>query len=131
MKLTLGVLVATGALATLVVVPVSAQTPQATQPSTQEQHVHPAPDAAAQDKPAGETHAMHMMMANMQASHAKLQGLVEKMHAAKGAQKTDAIATLVTEMVQSQHAMHEAMAAHMAECPMMNMGNVSKMPMKP
>ena len=127
MKLALGTLAAATAFAMIMALPARAQTSQApsAQPPAQEPHVHPAPDAATKDAPTAATHdmhAMHGMMASMAASHTKLQGLVDTMLSATGPQKTEAIAALVTEMVHSQHAMHEAMAAHMAECPMMKMG---------
>ena len=132
MKLTLGTLAAATAFTLILALPASAQTSQApAPPQAQEPHVHPAPDAATKDTPAAgphDMHAMHSMMASMSASHATLQKLVEAMNAATGPQKTEAIAALVTAMVQNQHAMHEAMAAHMAECPMMKMGNMQSMP---
>jgi hypothetical protein len=55
------------------------------------------------------------------------------MNAATGPQKTEAMAALLTEMVASQHVMHEGMAAHMAECPMMQhgMSSMPKAPAKP
>ena len=95
---------------------------QATQPApSPNQHDHPAP--AVPDQPAAQTpdkhqmhdmHGMHTMMAAMQASHARLQDLVAKMNAAQGTAKVDAIAAVVTELVASQHAMHESMQSHMA-----------------
>lgn len=134
MTLTRGTHIAAGALAMLGVLPVSARASQAppAQPPAQEQHVHPAPDVATKDAPAAATpgmQAMHGMMANMHASQAKLQELVEKMNVATGPQKIEAIAALATEMVKSQHAMHEAMGAHMAE--MMKMGHMQGMPNMP
>ena len=93
---------------------------QATQPApSPNQHDHTAPAVPAQ--PAAQTpdthqmHDMHAMMAAMQASHARLQDLVAKMNTAQGAAKVDAIAAVVTELVASQHAMHESMQSHMAQ----------------
>jgi len=96
---------------------------QATQPAPNpDQHDHTAP--AVPDQPAAQPadkhqmhdmHGVHTMMAAMQASHARLQDLVTKMNAAQGAAKIDAIAAVVTELVASQHAMHECMQSHMAQ----------------
>ena len=51
---------------------------------------------------------MHMM-ANMQAADAKLNALVETMNAAKGAEKTEAIAALLTAIVKEHGAMRGSM----------------------
>ena len=59
--------------------------------------------------------AGHMaeMMARMHANDAKLDQLVARMQAAKGAAKTDAIAELLTALVDDRKNMCEPMMAHM------------------
>ena len=59
------------------------------------------------------------MMAEQQASLARLQQLMEKMSAAKGDAKVDAIAAVVTELVQQQKAAQERMMMPMMMIPMM------------
>jgi hypothetical protein len=56
--------------------------------------------------------AMHKkMMADMAASEASLDALVARMNAARGEARVDALAELVTAMVQQ----HKAMRSHMME----------------
>jgi hypothetical protein len=57
------------------------------------------------------------MMADMQATQNKLDDLVARMNAAKGEEKIDRVAAVVTEMV----AQHRQMMARMAAMPMMSM----------
>jgi hypothetical protein len=78
---------------------------------TPEQHDQHHPDAAAPPAQAtGEPQAgMMMMMARMKATEQKLDELVKKMNAAKGPEKVEAIAELLTALVQSQRTMHESM----------------------
>ena len=91
--------------------------------------------ARAQDAAAGHDHAAHQaaaatpaadghakMMAEMKAKQDTLDAMVKKMNAAKGAEKTDAIAELLTALVQEHKTMHEEMAG----MPMMQhmMGNM-------
>ena len=61
------------------------------------------------------TDAGHMaeMMARMHANDAKLDQLVTRMQTAKGAAKTDAIAELLTALVDDRKNMCEPMMAHM------------------
>ena len=61
---------------------------------------------------------MTRMMTEMNAADAKLEELVQAMNAAQGAEKPDAIAALVTALVQEQVAMRGSMAMMMT---MMNM----------
>jgi len=90
---------------------------------------------------AAKDHAMmaerEKMMAEMKAADQRLDGLVARMNAASGAEKTTATAAVVTEMVAQRRTtgdgmmkMHEGMMAHMMEhmqegkdsmamCPMM------------
>ena len=56
---------------------------------------------------------MMAMMTRMKATELKLDELVKKMNAAKGAEKVDAIAELLTTMVQDHRAMRESMMANM------------------
>jgi hypothetical protein len=58
--------------------------------------------------------AQATMMATMMASDAKLDALVTRMNDAKGAAKTDAIAELLTAIVQEHHAMGASMMANMS-----------------
>ena len=53
------------------------------------------------------------MMARMKASRARLDTLVKKMNAAKGEAKTDAIAELLTALVEDRRH-HESMMANMS-----------------
>jgi hypothetical protein len=82
------------------------------QPSQAQQHEehHPGtPDQPA--NVAGDQHgAMMAMMATMHANDQKLDDLVKKMNAAKGNAKVDAIAELLTTLVQDRKAMHESMS---------------------
>lgn len=71
-----------------------------------------AASSGAQEPPsAPDMKQMHeQMMASMQASQAKLDALTAEMHAATGPAKVDAVAAVVTELVQQHKAMHEHMA---------------------
>jgi hypothetical protein len=76
------------------------------------QHEHATPPAA---QGAGADH--QAMMANMQAEQKKLDELVAQMNAAKGPEKVDRIAAVVTEMA----AMHKRMSTMMMQGGMMHM----------
>ena len=65
---------------------------------------------------------MMAMMAKMKATEQKLDELVKKMNAATGPEKVDAIAELLTALVQDHRAMHESMMANMPG--MTNMGGM-------
>ena len=54
------------------------------------------------------------MMASMMATDAKLDELVQKMAAAKGSAKTDAMAALLATLVQEQRTMHASMMTNMS-----------------
>ena len=54
------------------------------------------------------------MMADMMASEVKIDELVKKMNAAKGAAKTDAIAELLTALVQDHRMMRGSMMTNMS-----------------
>jgi hypothetical protein len=87
-------------------------------PDAQHDQHHPgttAPPAAA----AGQQSDMAKMMATMHASDQKLDELVKKMNAAQGTAKVDAVAELLTALVQDRRTMHESMMSNMSR--MMNM----------
>ena len=56
---------------------------------------------------------MEAMMARMKTNDAKLDDLVKKMNAATGAAKTDAMAQLLTALVEDRHNACEPMMANM------------------
>jgi hypothetical protein len=71
----------------------------------------PAQPPAAQPSP-GMQDMMKMheqMMAQMKAADARLDALLEKMHAASGNAKVNAMAAVVTELVRQNRSMHEHM----------------------
>ena len=76
------------------------------------QHEHATPPAAQ-----GASANHQAMMANMQAQQKKLDDLVAQMNAAKGPEKVDRIAAVVTEMA----AMHKRMNTMMMQGGMMQM----------
>ena len=100
--------------------------------------------ARAQDAAAGHDHAAHQaaaatpaadghakMMAEMKAKQDTLDAMVKKMNAAKGAEKTDAIAELLTALVQEHKNMHEEMPGmHMMQHMMGNMDHGAAAPKK-
>ena len=71
-----------------------------------------APDPTAQGPQSGMRG--NMMMGNMIASDARVDELVKKMNDATGQAKTDAIAEVVTALVQQHRAMHGMMAGMMS-----------------
>jgi hypothetical protein len=76
-----------------------------------EQHDH---DHAATATAVGETpNPTQAMMAGMMAADAKLDELVKKMNSTKGQAKTDAIAELLTALVQEHRTMGASMMANM------------------
>ena len=87
-------------------------------PQAGHDHDHAPASAAAPSAPAQSAVQMDMM-GRMKASQQKLDALVTQMHDAKGAQKTDAIAALLTALVQDHRQMHDMMMANMSG--MMNM----------
>jgi hypothetical protein len=84
------------------------QAPQAQQ--HEEHHPGVPPSAAAPATPDGN---MMGMMARMKASDAKLDALVKKMNAASGPAKVDAIAELLTALVEERRVMTEPMMSNM------------------
>ena len=75
--------------------------------SDEHQDHHPQGAASAQALSSG------AMMQRMASSHAKLDALVAKMNAAKGAAKTEAMAELLTALVRDQREMCEPMMTKM------------------
>jgi hypothetical protein len=79
-----------------------------------EEHAKHHPDAQATGTPAPEAKGM----AGMKESGAKLEALVAKMNAAQGQAKVDAIAELLTALVQQHQAMHGGMGEMMSKMKM-------------
>jgi hypothetical protein len=82
-----------------------------------EQHHPGTPDQPTQAQP--DQASMMKMMATMHANDQKLDDLVKKMNAANGTAKVDALAELLTTLVQDRRTMHESMMSNMSM--MMNM----------
>ena len=94
--------------------PAHAQSPASAAPVAQQQdhQEHQAAAGQAPDVKAQDTQMMAMqqkMMADMKAAGATLDALVTRMNTAKGNAKVDAIAELLTTMVQQQRTMHDGM----------------------
>jgi hypothetical protein len=81
-----------------------------TSASQHEQHHATTPETPAAATPAGP----QANMAAMMAADARLDELVAKMNAAKGDAKVDAIAELLTAVVQYHHMMRGSMMANMS-----------------
>ena len=95
------------------------------QPAAQAQAQDPHhPDQGTAGTPVAATpeqrQGMMQMMGEMKAADAKLDALVQAMNAAKGAEKTDATAALLTALVEQHRAMHSSMAMMMNMMSMMN-----------
>jgi hypothetical protein len=84
-----------------------------------------APDAAATPEQHQRMMSQHMMrmMSEMKTADTKLDALVQTMNAAKGAEKTDAIAAVVTALIGERRSMHSSMTTMMN---MMSSGSGSK-----
>ena len=118
MRYSLGLLSGAGLIAALIAVPVHAQGQQPAVQTEQHDHEHQgAGDAkaggATAQSPGMMNPDMMKMMADMKARDAKLEALVVKMNAAKGAEKTDAMAELLTALVQERQAMRSSMMGMM------------------
>lgn len=106
-------------LATIVAVPTTAHGQQpATQSQEQHDHEHQAAGetkagAAATARPGMMSPDMMKMMSDMKARDARIEALVQKMNATKGAEKTEAIAQLLTALVEECHAMRSSMMGMM------------------
>jgi hypothetical protein len=70
---------------------------------------HGAAAAPAATPEQGQGMMKQKMMNEMKAADAKLDALVQAMNAAKGAEKTDAIAAVVTALVEQHRSMHGSM----------------------
>ena len=86
---------------------------QQAQPQQHEQH---RPDATPPPATtgAGQQPDMAKMMAAMKANDRKLDELVKKMNTAQGTAKVDAIAELLTKLVEDDRMMHESMMSNMS-----------------
>ena len=114
---------AAGLLALVVALPVPVHGEQAAvqaqeQPQEQRGHEHQGgggakPDGTAERRPGMMNPDMMKMMSDMKVRDAKLQALVQTMNAAKGAKKTDAIAALLTALVEDREAMCSSMMGAM------------------
>jgi len=79
-------------------------------PAAEQHDQHHSEAATAPAQGAGDQRdGMMTMMARMKATELKLDELVKKMNAAKGTEKVDAIADLLTTLVQDHRAMHKSM----------------------
>ena len=83
-------------------------------------HPNQATAAVQEAAPPEQRQGMMKMMSQMKAADAKLETLVQAMNAAKGLEKTDAIAAVVTALVEERRSMHSSMAAMMNMMGMMN-----------
>ncbi len=100
------------AVLTTVALPVMvlAQVPATTQ------HEHGASQAPAPNQSQQQLMQMHQkMMADMAAMDQKLDGLVTQMNAAQGQAKVDAMAAVISEMINQQKQMREHMASMMGQ----------------
>jgi hypothetical protein len=129
MRFPIVILAAAVAAALFVSAPAHLHGWQATGPQQHDEH-HPAGQAApatpaAPANPAAGAQAgrgmgdMAAMMSRMRANDAKIDELVKKMQAAKGAAKTDAIADVVAALAEDRKNAYEPMMANMMS--MMNM----------
>jgi hypothetical protein len=82
------------------------------QPTSAQDHEQHHPITTPQSTPAAvdQRATMMSMMATMRATDQKLDDLVKKMNAAQGNAKVDAIAELLTNLVQDRKTMHESMS---------------------
>jgi hypothetical protein len=86
---------------------------QAPDAQQHEQHHPNATEPAVKGK-TGQPPEMARMMAAMNANDLKLDELVNTMKAAQGSAKVDAVADLLTLLVEDRRTMHETMRAHMS-----------------
>ena len=127
MKSRIGILTMIVLAAALVGKPAYLQGQQGATAQQHEEH-HPdgvtTPSASATQMPGAQGRGMGDMagmMTRMRANDAALDALVQKMNTAKGTAKTDAIAALLTAMVDDRKSACEPMMANMMS--MMNMMN--------
>ena len=127
MKARIAMLAAMSMFAAVISAPAHLRGQQSADPQAHEQH-HPeatAPQAATPAPGQPNMAAMSGMMSRMKANDAKLDDLVKKMNSATGAAKTDAIAALLTALVEDRKNNHEPMMANMMS--MMNMMGGNRM----
>src|SRR5437899_2349840 len=119
MRNSLGLLAATVLLAVVFVVPPDRARAQDAHHS--DQGTEFAMEASTPEQRQGRMNQnMMKTMSEMKAADAKLETLVQAMNTAKGAEKTDVIAAVVTALVEQHRAMHVSMGM------MMNMMNMTK-----
>lgn len=123
MKSRIWILAVITVFSALAAVPVHVHGIQAAAPP--DQHAGHHPGQADAPAPATVPASQANMMASMTASNAKLDALVKKMNAAKGSAKTDAIAELLTAIVQEHHTMQGSMMTNMSMMSNM-MGGMNK-----
>jgi hypothetical protein len=124
MKARIAMLAAMSMFAVFISAPVHLRGQQPADPQAHEQH-HPEATAAQAAPAQPNMAAMSGMMSRMRANDAKLDDLVKKMNSATGAAKTDAIAALLTALVEDRKNIHEPMMANMMS--MMNMMGGNRM----
>jgi hypothetical protein len=115
--------------AALVLLPANVYAQQ-TAPAPQHEEHHPDATQSPSATTAGPHANMMDMMSRMKATDAKLAALVQKMNEAKGSAKTDAIAELLTALVDDRRTMCEPMMANMMTM-MTSHGQDETMPMMP
>jgi hypothetical protein len=110
-RIAFAMMAVTSVIAVFMSVPALVHGQQAPQAQQHEEH-HPGnpPATATPSTPDGN---MMGMMARMKASDAKLDGLVKKMNAASGPAKVDAIAELLTALVDERRMSMEPMMSNM------------------
>jgi hypothetical protein len=108
-----------GLLAAFVAVPTNVQGQQpATQTQEHHDHEHQAAGetkagGAATQRPGMMHPDMMKMMSDMKARDAKIEALVQKMNATNGAEKTEAMAELLTVLVEERQALRSSMMGMM------------------
>lgn len=85
---------------------------QQAQSQQHEQHHSDATEPSAKAN-AGQQSDMAKMMAAMKANDQTLDALVKKMNSAQGTAKVDAMAELLTKVVQDQRVMHDSLMSNM------------------
>jgi hypothetical protein len=110
-RIAIAMMTVTSVIAVFMSAPALVRGQQASQAQQHEDHLPgSAPAVAMPGTPDGN---MMGMMARMKASDAKLDGLVKKMNAASGPAKVDAIAELLTALVDERRMSMEPMMSNM------------------
>ena len=118
MKSRIAILTVVSMVAAFISAPAHLHSQQGSQAQQHDQH-HPDASAAPAQAAGDQQANMMNMMARMKATEQKLDELVKKMNSARGTEKTDAIAEVLTALVQDQRTMHDSMMSNMSG--MMNM----------